>query len=173
MNILFWKFFLEHFCFNMLSRKFCEEHFMTNISFSTCWVFLCWKCGTKNCVLIIVSSTLPPLNEALLAVASCCSFKLLNTKNLVNFKWQVSHIIFFGIIFFLIKKSVGGGNKFLFISLIFKGSIFWKIISLQANIRNTFFDQKSPRHPEVGVLGWRRQTNKHTDGHGNSPTDPA
>ena len=25
------------------------------------------------------------------------------------------------------------------------------IVSLQANIRNTFFDHKSPRHPEVGV----------------------
>ena len=34
-----------------------------------------------------------------------------------------------------------------------------KIASSQANIRNTFFDQRSSRHPEEGVL--RRQ--KHTD----------
>ena len=27
--------------------------------------------------------------------------------------------------------------------------------------------------PEVGVLQWRRQTNKQTDGHGNPMTDPA
>ena len=30
-----------------------------------------------------------------------------------------------------------------------------KVLSLQANIRNRPFDKKSPRHPEVGVLGLR------------------
>ena len=39
--------------------------------------------------------------------------------------------------------------------------IFLKIMSSQANIRNTFLDQKSPWHPEVGVS---QQTNVHTDG---------
>ena len=34
---------------------------------------------------------------------------------------------------------------------------FLKNVSLQANIRNTFFDQKSPQHPEVGVLQRNRQ----------------
>ena len=29
---------------------------------------------------------------------------------------------------------------------------FWKIVSSQANIRNLPLDQKSPQHPEVGVL---------------------
>ena len=42
-------------------------------------------------------------------------------------------------------------------------------MSSQANIRNTFFDQRSPRHQEVGVL--RRHI--HTDGHCDSMTDPA
>ena len=28
---------------------------------------------------------------------------------------------------------------------------FLTIVSSQANIRNTFFDQRSPRHPDVGV----------------------
>ena len=31
------------------------------------------------------------------------------------------------------------------------------IVSLQANIRNTFFDQKSLRHPEVGANGSNRE----------------
>ena len=46
---------------------------------------------------------------------------------------------------------------------------FVETVLSQATIRNTFFDQRSPRPPEVGVLRWRRQT----DGHGNSMTDPA
>ena len=41
-------------------------------------------------------------------------------------------------------------------------------------IRNTFFDQKSPGHPEVDVLWWQKQTDRHTrHGHGDSMTDPA
>ena len=42
-------------------------------------------------------------------------------------------------------------------------------MSSQANIRNIFFDQKSPRHPEVGVSLWPRPT----DGHGDSMTELA
>ena len=38
-----------------------------------------------------------------------------------------------------------------------------KIVSSQAKIRNTFFDQRSPQHPEVGVLRWRRQTDRQTN----------
>ena len=41
--------------------------------------------------------------------------------------------------------------------------------SLHDNIRNMFFDQRSPQPPEVGVSRWRRQT----DGHGDFMTDPA
>ena len=41
-----------------------------------------------------------------------------------------------------------------------------KILSSQANIRNTFFDQRSPQHPEVGVSQSCRQTGRQTDGHG-------
>ena len=40
---------------------------------------------------------------------------------------------------------------------------------LQVNIMNTFFNQKSRRHPEVGVS----LRHKHTDGHGDFMTDPA
>ena len=36
-----------------------------------------------------------------------------------------------------------------------------------------FFDQRSPQHPEVGVLQWHGQTDRHTDGHVDSMTDPA
>ena len=50
-----------------------------------------------------------------------------------------------------------------------KRTSFFLLVSLQANIRDTFFDQKSPRHPEVGVL----QRHRYTDRHGDSMTDPA
>ena len=33
----------------------------------------------------------------------------------------------------------------------------------QANIRNTFFDQKFPQPPEVGVSQRHRQTDRHTE----------
>ena len=46
-----------------------------------------------------------------------------------------------------------------------------KSVSSQANIRDTPFDQKSPGHPEVGVLNCHRQTDRHTDGHGDSMTE--
>ena len=36
------------------------------------------------------------------------------------------------------------------------------IVSSQANIRNTFIDQRSPRPPKVGVLRWPPQTNIRT-----------
>ena len=49
--------------------------------------------------------------------------------------------------------------------------MFVKIVYLQANIRQTFFDQRSPQQPELGVLRWRRQTDKQTDGHGDSMTE--
>ena len=47
-----------------------------------------------------------------------------------------------------------------------------KIVSLQANIRIVFFDQKSPPHPEVSVLRWPPQKDRRTDIHGNSMADP-
>ena len=47
------------------------------------------------------------------------------------------------------------------------------IFSLQANIRNTFFAQRSSRPSEVGVLQRHRQTQRQTDGHSDSMTDPA
>ena len=50
---------------------------------------------------------------------------------------------------------------------------FLKIVSSQANTRNMFFKQKSPRHPKVGVSRWHRQTDKHTHGHGDSMTNSA
>ena len=40
---------------------------------------------------------------------------------------------------------------------------FFLIVSSQANITNTFFEQKSSRHPEVGVSQWHRQTNTQTN----------
>ena len=50
-------------------------------------------------------------------------------------------------------------------------------MSSQANIRNTFLDQKSPQHPEVGVLQGPpqtdRQADRQTDGHGDSMTNSA
>ena len=48
-----------------------------------------------------------------------------------------------------------------------------KIVSLQANISDKPFNQKSPGHPEVGVLNCHRQTDRHTDGHCNSMTESA
>ena len=36
------------------------------------------------------------------------------------------------------------------------------IVSSQANLRTTFFDQKSPQHLEVGVSQWHGQTNTKT-----------
>ena len=51
---------------------------------------------------------------------------------------------------------------------------YFLIVSLQANIRNYFFDQGSPQHPEGGVLpSADRQTNKQTEGHGDSMTELA
>ena len=38
-----------------------------------------------------------------------------------------------------------------------------QIVSLQANISGTPFDQKSPGHPEMDVLNCHRQTNRQTD----------
>ena len=47
--------------------------------------------------------------------------------------------------------------------------LFLKIGSSQANIRNMFFYQRSPRYPEVGVL----RRHKYKDGHRDSMTNPA
>ena len=38
-------------------------------------------------------------------------------------------------------------------------------MSLQANIGDMPFNQKSPGHPEMGVLNCHRRTEKQTDGH--------
>ena len=46
---------------------------------------------------------------------------------------------------------------------------FFLIVSLQANIRNIYFDQRSQPHPELGVLRWQI----HTNGHCNSMTESA
>ena len=43
--------------------------------------------------------------------------------------------------------------------------------SSHANISNTPLDQKSPGHPEVGVLDCHRHTYRQTDGHGDSMTE--
>ena len=51
-------------------------------------------------------------------------------------------------------------RKFIFIFFIYLSQI---------NIRNTTFDQRSPWPPEEGILQWH----EHTDGHGDSMTDPA
>ena len=51
--------------------------------------------------------------------------------------------------------------------------IFWKVLWSQANISNTFFNQKSPRHPQVVVLRWHGQTHRQTDRNGNSITYPS
>ena len=87
---------------------------------------------------------------------------------------------FFGEIFW-------GGSKF-FLRAILEGvpksrvkkfrqkigpPVFLKIVSSQTNIRNAIFDQRSTRPPEVGVSRWHRQTDRHTDGHGNSMTNSA
>ena len=42
-------------------------------------------------------------------------------------------------------------------------TLFLKTLSSQSNFRNSFFDQRSPRHPDVGIL----QSHKQTDGHRN------
>ena len=55
--------------------------------------------------------------------------------------------------------EVGVGPKLYVLEISEKGTprgkkgprLFFKIVSSQANIRNRFFDQRSPRHPEVGV----------------------
>ena len=52
-------------------------------------------------------------------------------------------------------------------------SFLLKIVSSQVNIRNNFFDQKSSRHPEVDVLRRHRQTDRQTDGHGDSMIESA
>ena len=44
------------------------------------------------------------------------------------------------------------------------------MVSSQANIWNTFFDQRSQ---QVGLLPWRKQTDQQTDGHGDSMTESA
>ena len=41
-------------------------------------------------------------------------------------------------------------KKYIYIFLKADAPYFWKIVSLQANIRNTAFDQKSLRHLKVG-----------------------
>ena len=46
-------------------------------------------------------------------------------------------------------------------------------MSLHANISNMPFDQKSPWPQEEGVLNCLRQTDWHTDGHGDSMTELA
>ena len=47
--------------------------------------------------------------------------------------------------------------------IFFQNILLWKIVWSQANIRNTLFNQTSPRHPEVGVLRLHRHTHKQTD----------
>ena len=39
----------------------------------------------------------------------------------------------------------------------------YKNVSLPANSTHTLFNQKSPRHPEVGVLNCHRNTNTQRD----------
>ena len=63
------------------------------------------------------------------------------------------------------RKGKGVAPKHFFL----KNNILFDNLSLQVNIRNTFFDQKSPQHPEV-VVSLRH---KHTDDHDDSLTDPA
>ena len=46
-------------------------------------------------------------------------------------------------------------------------------VSLQANISNKPFDQKTPGHPEVGVLNCQRPRDRQTDAHRNSMTESA
>ena len=52
-----------------------------------------------------------------------------------------------------------------------------QIVSSQANVSDTPFDQKSPGHPEVGVLNCYKhkniQTYRPTDGHGDSMIESA
>ena len=48
-----------------------------------------------------------------------------------------------------------------------------KIVSFQAKIRDTPFEQKLFAPPEVGILQWHTHTNTHTDGHGDSLTKSA
>ena len=48
-----------------------------------------------------------------------------------------------------------------------------QIVSLQPNISDTPFDQKSPRPPEEGVLNCHTHTDRQTDGHRNSMTELA
>ena len=42
-------------------------------------------------------------------------------------------------------------------------NLFLKVVLSQANIRNMFFDQRTPGHQEVGILKWHRHTNTHMD----------
>ena len=63
-------------------------------------------------------------------------------------------------------STVGWSKTARFTNLRRKGSPFWKILSSQATIRNTFFDQRSPWHLEVGVS----QRQEHTDRHCNLMT---
>ena len=51
--------------------------------------------------------------------------------------------------------------------------IFIYIVSWQANISDTPFDQRSLRPPEVGVLNCHRQTHRLTDRHGASMNESA
>ena len=57
------------------------------------------------------------------------------------------------------KKNHGFGQK--------------KIKSLQANISNMPFNQKSPGHPEVFFFNCHRPRDKQTDGHRDSMTESA
>ena len=50
---------------------------------------------------------------------------------------------------------------------------FFLVVWSQANIRNTFFNQKSTWHPQVVVLRCHRQTHWQTDQNGNSITYPS
>ena len=53
-------------------------------------------------------------------------------------------------------STVGWSKTVLFNNLGEKNTpIFWNFFSSQANIRITFFDQRSPWPPEVGVSRWR------------------
>ena len=58
-------------------------------------------------------------------------------------------------VFFTLSRMRGGGS--------IQKIIFFLIVSSQANIMNTFFNQKSPRPPEVGVLWLHRHTEGHWD----------
>ena len=53
---------------------------------------------------------------------------------------------------FFLGEGGGDSKPRLLTTLNKKNTFFWKIVSSQANIRNAFFNQKSPPHMEVGFL---------------------